>query len=58
MYTLSIRDGKSIRFTKHDTWDDAYDEMMAFGKWRYVGCFGTGICEYELGGYVAHLYRK
>lgn len=60
MYALSIRDANvkgSITFSEHDTWDAAYDELMGTGKWRYVCCFGTGICEFEKGGMVARIYK-
>lgn len=60
MYTLMVRDSKvrgSITLSWHDSWDDAHDELMAYGEWRYEGCFGFGICEYTQGSMVAHIYK-
>lgn len=61
MYTLSISDTKhrgSIHIFNHETWDECFEHLRSFGEWKYLGCFGFGICEYELGGYVAHIYRR
>lgn len=61
MYSLSIQNVTvkgSITFSHHDTWDECYDELMTLGKWKYVGCFGMGICEFEQGDLLAHIYRR
>lgn len=61
MYTLSIRDTRvrgGIEFHKHDTWDECHEHMTSMGSWKYLGCFGTGICEYQQGDLIAHIYRS